>query len=503
MSVVVSSVGVMVDLGCDGGGGRGAAGVGLPSVGEVRSWRARLAGDGAGLDDAARIELLRALEELKCAAEGAQAAVTVELEDSQRAAAARAGVPAGRRGRGVGAQVALARRESPHRGQRHLGLARVLHREMPCTRAALRAGRISEWKATLMVRETACLSLEHRLLVDRELAGDAARLEAMGERELVAAVQARACRLEPAAVARRRRRAHAERHTTLRPAPDTMSWFGALLPVKDGVAVHAVLGRVADRLARGGDPRTRGQIMADTLVTRVLAAEPTTQPAARPTSGASPGPTAAPSPGSLPGSGAGSGASPSLPVMVNLVVCDQVLLGDGDGAGQVAGYGPVPGDLLRAWIADTLADGVEVWVRRLYAQPGTGRLVAMDSRARRFEGHLADYLRLRDRTCRTPWCDAPIRHLDHPEDHAHGGPTTAENGQGLCEACNHAKQAPGWTARPRPGPRHTIETTTPTGHRYTSVAPDPGVAPAPPEPPRPAPAPQIDLIFDRPLDYAA
>jgi hypothetical protein len=45
------------------------------------------------------------------------------------------------------------------------------------------------------------------------------------------------------------------------------------------------------------------------------------------------------------------------------------------------------------------------------------------------------------------------------------------NGQGLCEACNHAKQAMGRTARPRPGPRHTIETTTPTGHRYTSTAP--------------------------------
>ena len=36
---------------------------------------------------------------------------------------------------------------------------------------------------------------------------------------------------------------------------------------------------------------------------------------------------------------------------------------------------------------------------------------------------------------------------------------------------NHAKQARGWRARPRPGPRHTFETTTPTGHRYRSTAP--------------------------------
>ena len=86
---------------------------------------------------------------------------------------------------------------------------------------------------------------------------------------------------------------------------------------------------------------------------------------------------------------------------------------------------------------------------------------------------------VRDQTCRTPWCDAPIRHCDHVIAVEAGGATSAGNGQGLCEECNYAKQAPGWTARPRPGPRHTIETTTPTGHRYLSHhhphhAPNPG-----------------------------
>jgi hypothetical protein len=62
--------------------------------------------------------------------------------------------------------------------------------------------------------------------------------------------------------------------------------------------------------------------------------------------------------------------------------------------------------------------------------------------------------------------------------HADGGRTRHDNGQGLCEACNLAKQAPGWTARPRPGPRHTVETRTPTGHTYPSTAPPmPGTRP--------------------------
>ena len=158
--------------------------------------------------------------------------------------------------------------------------------------------------------------------------------------------------------------------------------------------------------------------------------------------------------------------------MINVAVSDSVLLGDETASGWVEHYGPVPGDLLREWIAaNAEAADVDQWVRRLYVTPKTGELVAMDSEARRFEGKLAEFLRLRDQRCRTQYCDAPVRHLDHAKDHADGGPTSAANGQGLCERCNYAKQARGWSARPRPGPRHTVETITPTGHRYTSTAP--------------------------------
>ncbi len=46
-----------------------------------------------------------------------------------------------------------------------------------------------------------------------------------------------------------------------------------------------------------------------------------------------------------------------------------------------------------------------------------------------------------------PFCDAPIRHIDHITPRSEGGQTSAANGQGLCERCNHAKQAPGWTQK--------------------------------------------------------
>jgi len=435
----------MRDLGTPHSTGGAAAAV-LPSVAEVETWVGRLGRRSGLTSDDERIDLIRALERLKCAAEGAQAEVTAEFERSQRAAATERGVPKERQGRGIGAQVAWARRESPHRGERHVGLAKIAQAELPCAYEAWRDGTVSEWKVTLLARETAMLSREHRMLVDEAIAGDPARFEAMGDRQLVGEILEIACRLDAGAVVKRRRRAEADRHTTLRPAPDTMTWFGALLPVKDGVAVHASLTAEADRRKSAGDPRSRGAIMADTLVRRVLA----------------------------PHLAAVDGGPAEVPLHIHVVVSDTVLLGDRDGSGQVDGFGPVPGDLLREWIATHAEQGVQDWVSRLYQRPQTGELVAMDKNGRRFEGRLAEFLRLRDRRCRNPWCNAPIRHLDHAHDHADGGETSADNGEGLCEACNHAKQADQWSARAVDGPVHTIEIVTPTGHRYRTYAPTNG-----------------------------
>ncbi len=403
------------------------------SAPEVRAMAERLRTSVRELDDAERIDVIRALEELACTAGATQAVVTADFDASQRSEQARRGEPVRRRGRGVAAQVALARRESPHRGSQHLGLAQVLTAELPHTLAAFRAGRITEWRATLMARETACLALEDRRTIDAEIAGNPDRIEAMGDAELVGEARKRAYQLDPQSFVDRRRRAERERRVTLRPAPDVMSQFSALLPVKDGVSVYAVLTREADRLRAAGDERSRGQIMADTLVNRVT----------DPTAGA---------------------AAPK--VTINLVVSDQVLLGGSDEAAHLDGYGAVPADLARE-----LASQAGAWLRRLYAPPESGRLVAMDSTARLFPHQLAELIRLRDRRCRTRWCDAPARESDHVASVAEGGETSELNGQGLCVACNRAKQAPGWQARSSIGVRHQVETTTPTGHRYRSTAP--------------------------------
>ena len=420
----------------------------------MAEWTSALSDDLTADDDQARLELIRALEQLKCAAAAAQAALAVQVDASQRSEQARTGVRAERQGRGVAAQIALARRESPHRGQQHLGLATILHSEMPHTLAAFRGGAITEWAATILARETACLDLSDRQAVDEILGADAERLSTMGPRRLEAEARKLAYRLDPRAYVARRASAEAERRVTLRPAADAMSHLSALLPAAQGVATYAALTREADRLRAIGDPRSRGQIMADTLVQRVT----------------------------------GQTTATAVPVVVNVVISDAALVAGDEQPGYLDGYGPVPADLIRdlATNPEAAAD-----LRRLYARPESGDLVAMESTSRLFRGSLAQMIRFRDQVCRTPWCEAPIRHIDHPEGIDEGGETSYENGQGLCEACNHAKQAPGWRARPSPGGR--VVTTTPTGIRYRT---------APPGLPRPAPLWRHTVLPGRDLAMA-
>jgi hypothetical protein len=316
----------------------------LPTVAEIEDLRRRLADAGWELADDELIDTISALEKLKSGCAAAQAVATARFDASQRSAQAAAGVPPERRGVGVAGQIGLARRESPTKGARHVGLAKALVGEMPHTLAALARGHISEWRATLLVRETAALPVDLRVRVDAAL---------------------------------------------------------------------------AERLATLGDAGVVRE--------------------------------------------------------ARLVMTDATLLGRDSTPGHVVGHGPVPAAIARH-IARGQSVGAEAWVRRLYTSPTSGEIVAMDSRRRRFDGELRHLVVLRDQFCRTPWCDAPIRHADHVEGVADGGDTSRLNGQGLCEMCNYAKAAPGWTAAAQESlGMHTITTRTATGHTYTSTAPDPPV----------------------------
>lgn len=427
---------------------------------ELEAFVSRLAAIDRDVDDADRVDQIAALERVKGAAAAAQARVSMDFDASQREVQAAEGVPARQRGAGVGAQIALARRDSPVRGSRLLGLARALVTEMPRTLEVLARGETTEWRATILARETATLSAAHRTVVDAKLAP---RLPGMSDRQVEQAARAMAYQLDPSSPMRRIRGAVADRRVSIQPAPDAMARVTGFLPVAQGVAVWAALRAHAGAQVATGDPRSRDQVMADAFTERLT----------------------------------GQAHAEDVSIEVGLVMTDMALLAGHDTPARLHAAGlpgaTVPASFARQLVSDAADVGsaqaarrARVWLRRLYASPTDGSLVTMDSRRRGFDGQLRAFLVHRDQYCRTPWCGAPVRHADHIRPDAVGGPTSADNGQGLCAACNHTKELPGWaatreTSQPASGSAHpdstahrsphTVRVTTPTGHAYDSTAP--------------------------------
>ena len=398
-----------------------------------------------GCADADLVDLIAQLEELKnqCCAIQADAALTLERQRMEQASTARERDVARR---SVVSELALARRESPHRARTLLGLAKVLDTELPRTARHLRAGHISEYRAILMAQETACLEKADRLRVDQMLAEE---LPGLSNREVAARARHVAYELDPRSIVQHIARAENERRVSIRPAPACMAIVSALLPVAQGVAVHASLLRAAQAARSAGEERGQGQIMADTLVTRIT----------------------------------GQSSAPAVPIEVQLIVSDDTLLGEADTPALLTGCGPIPAGVARRLFAapSTTTASAPVpgeatdaatrhWIRRLYVRPEDGQLLAMDSKRRLFPEGLRRYIIARDgNTCRTPWCDAPIAHIDHVTPVREGGPTAATNAQGLCIQCNLAKEAPGWHTRAAGD--GAVTTRTPTGHSYTTHPP--------------------------------
>jgi hypothetical protein len=455
--------------------GAGFGGLGALGRAELTQLLGALAGvDGSDGDDRSRLELLGVLEDLKAAVAGAQVRVTSAFADSQRRAGDQirsealapggGGFEAWRVGKdlgaGVGAQVGLARRLSPWQGTRAVNTAATLVGQMPGVLGALSAGVLSERRVQLVVAECQWLTPEARERVDQALAADLTALGSWGDRVLVRNVRALVCQLDAQAALQRAKAAAGGRYVSLSPAPEAMCRLSAVLPLAAGVSAYATLCREVAIARAAGDQRGRGQLLADTLVARLTGTDPAN----------------------------------GVPVEVQVVMSDAALLESGPGAddpAQVPGYGTVPAGWARELVlggtgssttgntgAGAAGGGgggdcrrARVWLRRLYATPQTSTLVAMESRARVFPAGLARFITTRDQGCRTPFCDAPVRHLDHVREHAAGGSTSAGNGQGLCERCNYTKSLPGWAAQTVDPDPHRVRWRTPTGLTYDSTAP--------------------------------
>lgn len=402
----------------------------------------------SGVDGEARegrelVDDLDLLEQITSAAAAAKVQVTAALREARAVTDAEAGLRPSKCGRAVPHEVGLARRESPARARVHVQMATALTTDMPETLAALRRGEINEARAEIMVVETADLSREDRRTLDA-LLGPA--LAGKGDREIRHDVRRAVCDIDSEGAELRARRARARRHVTSRDLGDGMMRVSGVLPAEEAVSAVASLNDYAKAWQQMGDQRTRDQLMADAFAERLV--------------------------GSPFGQGSVDDQRKKRSVEIQLVMSSEMLFGDDDTTpAHLRGYGPLPLGLARAILAD--ADG-KLAIRRLYAMPDKNTLVAMDSHSIKFPVGLRRLLFARDgETCRTPFCNAPIRHADHVKPRAKGGSTDLDGGQGLCAACNYAKEWAGWRhhVRSRWPERHTVSITTPTGHTHHTLAP--------------------------------
>lgn len=382
-------------------------------------------------------------EEVKSAAAGAQVMSATMLEADVVARRTEAGVRENNPSYGVGAQIALARRESPDQGRAFLAFSDRLVADLPFTLIALVRGKIGESQARVIDRETEHLPSAQREEIDAALLRDPEALQGLCVRAVVDKVRRLAFKYDSSDALTRLQEAKSRRYVAVYPARDGMMKLAGMVSIEDGLAIRQALLLETEKLIVAGDERTRAQIMADVAVERI----------------------------------AGISRAEGTKVMLNVVMTDRTLFqGDSEPA-HLDGYGTVPSTWARILVcgreqADRERYRAQVSLKRIYTHPDTGALVGMDSRSRQFPKNLKDLIRIRDQYCRTPYCNAPIRHFDHVVQHSRGGPTSEANGAGRCASCNQTKEQEGWVEQVLDtGGRHTLEITTPTGARYTSTAP--------------------------------
>lgn len=336
-------------------------------------------------------------------------------------------------------EVALAAHLSPYQASRSVQRALQLPERLPRIWSRFVSGEISEERAAMALTQARVLNPEQATDLDAHVAP---HLGEKSKREAEQVVRRAVIDADPEAAAARVSLAQGERHVSARPTGDAMIAFFASIPGVEGQAIWTGLERRAAAMRGGGDQRNKEQIKADlfseALLSYLTYLEDTDS--TRPQR---------PRPG----------------IQIQLVMTDAALFGFSDTTASVHGLGPVPAPIARTW-AQEAVETERAELVRLWTAPDSGKLVAMDSKQRRFPASLARYVVTRDQICRTPWCGAPIRHIDHVRPHADGGATSLANAQGLCVQCNEHKDGPGWS--------HTadvdgaITTRPPSGEKVTT-----------------------------------
>jgi hypothetical protein len=229
-----------------------------------------------------------------------------------------------------------------------------------------------------------------------------------------------------------------DRYVEIGPTDAGLAGVWAHLHATDGAALERKLDAVADTVCRD-DPRTKAQRRADALGVLAVGVDELRCQCGNPDCAAAqrrPGPN----------------------VVIHVLAEKSAVDGKSESPGYLPGFGPVPSTLLRE-----LAGAAKI-------KPLVVPLSGAES-GYRPSAALAEFVRLRDLTCRFPGCDHPAEFCDI--DHTVPfplGPTHPSNLKLLCRSHHLLKtfyaRVGGWADRQQPD--GTVVWTSPTGHRYVT-----------------------------------
>lgn len=331
---------------------------------------------------------------------------------------------------GAASSVALARRRAPHGFMSKLAGYRILFEDTPNLAGAFALGVVDEDRVDAILTELGRVSAQNRKDFDAFYGenpdlftnkGPGKAREVVREFTLPLMDDEESVKLQDAAD---------KQHIRFYRDGSSIRFSGSL-PLVEGVALREHLRHVSFLAKRQGDPRSRTQIEASALVGNLVAGQKRKLP---------------------------------LNLSLCLIMTDRSLFMGKKEPAYMEGYGYISSQVARELIAGSFdGNGVDIRKRRegeyqdylenletvteivrLYTAPGDTELVAMDSKARAFPKKLRRFIRVRDRSCRTPYCDGMVQEADHILQHHLGGQTSVDNSAGRCPICNKAKEKWGW-----------------------------------------------------------
>lgn len=339
----------------------------------------------------------------------------------------------------VVAEVAAAVEISSGRARGRLRYAIALRERLPRVAEAFALGLIDFRLMAAVVYRTELI--DHPVLIaklDAAVARYAPKWMRLSEPKLFERIDMWVMRFDPAGKRVPGLR-NEDRYVEIGPVDSGLASIWAQLQASDGAALDQKLDALADTVC-AADPRTKAQRRADAL--GALAAGLTTMRC-------------------ICGSSDCSAAQrrPATDVVIHVLADQATVAGDCAAPGYLPGFGPIPATVLRDLAATAKLKPL--------SPPAHG------SEPRyRPSAALAEFVRLRDLTCRFPGCDMPaeVCDIDHTVPYPFG-PTHPSNLKLLCRFHHLLKTFytgfAGWADCQLPD--GTVEWTAPSGHTYTTT----------------------------------